>query len=51
MGRKSGRARKTGRQGGVVTQARLSRVCPERLMEEGGRCQLSCKLRELPIQR
>jgi len=52
MGRKSGRVRKEGRQG-VVTRARLSRVCPARVMEEGGRCQLPCKLRELlvPIQR
>ena len=33
-------------------RARLSRVCPARLREEGGRVQLSCKLRELlvPIQ-
>ena len=37
----------------VVLQARLSRVCPARLREEGGRYQLSWKLRELlvPIQR
>ena len=52
-GRKRGRVRKEGRQGGVVTRARLERVCLARLMEEGGRFQLSCKLRELlvPIQR
>jgi len=38
-------------QGGssLVSRARLSRVCPARLREEGGRCQLSCKLRELLI--
>jgi len=48
MGRMRGRARKEGRQGGVVF-----RVCPARLREEGGRVQLSCKLMELlvPIQR
>ena len=34
---------------GVLSRARLSRVCPARLREEGGRCQLSCKLRELLI--
>ena len=45
MGRRRGRARKEGRQGGVVTRARLSRVCPARLMEEGGSYQRSCKLR------
>ena len=44
--------KKDGMQGGIVSRARLSRVCPSRLMEEGGRCQLSCKLREvlIPIQ-
>jgi len=52
-GEREGERGKEGRQGGVVSRARLSRVCPSRLMEEGGRCQLSCKLREvlLPIQR
>jgi len=48
MGRKSGRARKEGRQE-VVSLARLERVYPARLREEGGRYQLSCKLRELLI--
>jgi len=44
------RMRERGRgQGGVVSRARLSRVCPARLREEGERCQLSCKLRELLI--
>ena len=43
-----GRERERG-QRGVVSRARLSRVCPARLREEGGRCQLSCKLRELLI--
>jgi len=44
---------KEGRQGGIVLRARLSRAWPARLREEGGRCQLFCKLRELliPIQR
>jgi len=53
MGRKKGRVRKEGRQGGVVTPARLSRVRPARVMEEGGRGQLPFKIRELlvPIQR
>ena len=52
-GRNRGRARKEGRQGEVVSLARLSKVCSARLREEIGRCQLSCKLRELlaPIQR
>jgi len=34
---------------GEVTRARLERVCPAKLMEEGGRCQLFCKLKELLI--
>jgi len=35
------------RQGGVVSLARFTRVCPARgREEEGGRCQLSCKVRE-----
>ena len=35
------------RQGGVVSLARFTRVCPARgRKEEGGRCQLSCKVRE-----
>jgi len=44
---------KEGRQGGVVLRAVLSRVCPARVREEGGRCQHSWKLRKLliPIQR
>jgi len=48
-----GRAKKEGRQGGIVSLERLSGVCPARLREEGGSCQLCCKLRELlvPIQR
>jgi len=40
---------KEGRQGGAVSWARLSIVWPTRLREEGGRCQLSCKVRELLI--
>jgi len=53
MGKKSGRAKKEGRQGGVVSRERLPRVCPARLREERGSFQLCCKLRELlvPIQR
>jgi len=52
-GEKEGRERKEGRQGEVVSRARLSRVCPTKPREEEGRCQLSSKLRELliPIQR
>jgi len=38
MGRESGRARKGGRRGGVVSRARLERVSPTRLREEGGSC-------------
>ena len=37
--------RKAGRSS--LIRARLSIVCPARLMEDEGRCQLSCKLREL----
>jgi len=36
-----GEEKKNGRQGGVVSRARLSRVCPARLREERGRWQLS----------
>jgi len=41
MGRKRGRERKA-RQGGVVSLARLERVCPARIREEGGKYQLFC---------
>ena len=37
------------RQGGVVLLARFTRVCPARGREEGGRCQLSCKVRKYVI--
>jgi len=50
MGGKEGvRGKKKGREG-VVSQARLE--SDRRLREEGGRCQLSSKLRELfiPVQ-
>ena len=48
-GERKGGTRKEGRQGGAVSSARLSRVWPTRLREEGGRFQLSCRVRELLI--
>jgi len=44
-GETTGRERKR-RQEGVVSLARFTRVCPARVKEEGGRCQLSFKARE-----
>jgi len=44
-----GRRGKEGRQGGVVLRAKLSRVFPARLREEGGICKLSYMLREFTI--
>jgi len=49
MGRKRGREmlrRKAGKSGRRGSDSRL-RVCPAKLKEEEGRCQLSRKLREL----
>jgi len=48
-GEGEGRRGKEGRQGGVVLRAKLSRVFPARLREEGGICKLSYMLREFTI--
>ena len=46
MNEREGDAKKEGMEE-WSSRARFSRVGPARVTEEGGRCQLSCKLREL----
>jgi len=49
MGRRRGRERKRRKAGRSGLVGQTQRVWPTRLKEEGGRCQLSCKVRELLI--